>query len=456
MKSVRNILSFVFLFILIPAAMIRPQIYPDQKSVIYIDSIYAGFESSEGVKLSDDGKNIVLNDGVTEGYFILKPQSVSQYFNQGLPSYNGKAGGEESAFKVQMRFPYGSTWSPWLTVGYWKNNIWSSYGTTSYGGGLVDVDYVKLNSYSKSWQFKVILKRTSADKPSPSLHKLGFFVSDSRTTSNVNINQLVNDNPAPVFQPTTFIYQYGVDPNIGGDICSPTSVSMVLKSFSIDVNPRDFALATYDPYWELFGVWPRVVQNASEYGLDGTVTRYRSWSEARAVLAAGGRIVMSIGQPLYAGHLLMLAGFTSDGKPIVHDPGKSAGYSYVYNKTDLSTAWFAKGGISYTFFPEGNVPSSADENEKGNLTPQGYRLQQNYPNPFNPETTITYSVPVTGFVNLSVYNPMGEMVKVLVNNVVDAGTHSVNFDADELSSGVYIYRLTTESFTESLKMNLLR
>lgn len=456
MKSIKNFLLFVFSFVVIPAAMIKPQIYPDQKSVIYIDSIYTGFESFEGVRLSDDGKKIILNDGVTEGFFILKPQSVSQYFNQGLPSYNGYSGGEESAFKVQMRFPYGSTWSPWLTVGYWKNNIWSSYGTTTYGGGLVDIDYVKLNSYTKSWQFKVILKRNSSDKPSPSVHKLGFFVSDSRTTSNVNINQLVNDNPAAIFQPTSFIYQYGVDPNIGGDICSPTSVSMVLKSFNISVNPRDFALATYDPYWELFGVWPRVVQNASEYGLDGTVTRYRSWSEARAVLAAGGRIVMSIGQPLYAGHLLMLAGFTSDGKPIVHDPGKSAGYSYVYNKTDLSTAWFTKGGISYTFFPEGNVPSSIDDGDNRTSHPQGFKLLQNYPNPFNPETRITYTVPERGYVNLTVFNSMGEKIKVLVDNLVDEGVHTVSFNAGELASGVYVYRITTENYSESLKMNLLR
>ncbi len=456
MSSLRLIPLYILLLFLIPSGLIRPQYYPDQKSVSYTDSLYAGFESSEGVKLSDDGKSIVLNEGVTEGYFILKPQSVPEYFNQGLPSYNGKSGGEESAFKVQMRFPYGSTWSPWLTVGYWKNNIWSSYGTTSYGGGLVDVDYVKLNSYTKSWQFKVILKRTSADKPTPSIHKLAFVVSDSRTTSNVNITRIVNDNPAAIFQPTTFIYQYGVDPDIGGDICSPTSVSMVLKSYNIEVNPRDFALSTYDPYWELFGVWPRVVQNASEYGLDGTVTRYRTWSEARAVLAAGGRIVMSIGQPLYAGHLLMLAGFTSDGKPIVHDPGKSEGYSYVYNKTDLSRAWFSKGGISYTFYPEGNVPSSAGDENNSVISPDKFVLYQNYPNPFNPETKITFTLPVTGYVNLSVYNMAGEAVKVLVDRVVDAGDHSVNFYSAELPSGVYIYRISAGEFNKSMKMILLK
>jgi len=97
------------------------------------------------------------------------------------------------------------------------------------------------------------------------------------------MNAIVNDNPQAIFIPTDFVYQYGVDPVIGPDICSPTSVSMILKSYNIDVDPYQFALDTHDPYFDMFGIWPRVVQNASEFGLDGAVTRYRTWSEAREV-----------------------------------------------------------------------------------------------------------------------------------------------------------------------------
>ena len=94
---------------------------------------------------------------------------------------------------------------------------------------------------------------------------------------------------------------------------------MALFSYDIEVDPLEFARDTRDPYYGIFGIWPRVVQHASEYGLDGAVTRYRSWSEAREVLAANGRIVISVGPPLYAGHLMMLAGFTDEGNPIVQD-----------------------------------------------------------------------------------------------------------------------------------------
>ena len=330
-----------------------------------------------------------------DGYVILKPQYSQSPFNEGLPSWNGTAPDNNSGFKVQMRFPYSTSWSPWLTVGYWKSNIWSAYGSTSYGGGYIDYDNVKLNSYQSSWQFKIIMTRTTAEQSSPTLHNLSFFVSDSRTTTSVNIANIVNDNPAEIFIPTEFVYQYGVDPIIGGDICSPTSVSMILKSYNIEVDPYQFALDTHDPYFNMFGIWPRVVQNASEFGLDGAVTRYRTWSEAREVLANGGRISMSVGSPLYPiGHLLMLAGFTSDGKPIVHDSAKPNGYSYVYNKTSLSQSWFVKGGVAYTFYPAGSYPTSV-ENSLEHFAVDDFTLYQNYPNPFNPSTTISFSLPAS-------------------------------------------------------------
>ena len=340
-------------------------------------------------------------------------------------------------------------------AGFWKNNIWSTYGATTYGGGYIDYDYVKLNSYKNSWQFKVIMTRTSAELPSPTLHMLSFFVSDNQTTILIDMNAIVNDNPEGIFIPTTFVYQYGVDPIIGGDICSPTTVSMILKSYSINVDPYQFALDTHDPYYDMFGIWPRVVQNASEYGLVGAVTRYRTWSEAREVLANGGRIAMSVGLPLYSGHLFMLAGFTADGRPIVHDPAKSNGYSYVYNKTSISQSWFNKGGVAYTFYPAGSYPTSV-ENISEQFAVDGYNLYQNYPNPFNPGTSISFSLPQAGQTKITVYDMLGREVTILVNDQLDAGIHQTMFDGTGLSSGVYVYRIESGSFVKAKQMILLR
>jgi hypothetical protein len=437
-------------------AFIYAQNYPDQHYEIKIDSIYYNIESNSGIKLSSDGRSMELEDGLKDGYIILNPQYSQQPFNQGLPSWNGSALGTNSSFKVQMRFPYGNGWSPWLTVGFWKTNIWAIYGSTSYAEGYIDYDYVKLNVYRSSWQFKVIMSRASTEQPSPTIKKLSFYVSDSRTTSSVNITEIVNDNPEAVFIPTQFVHQYSVDPVIGPSICSPTTVSMILKSYGITVDPYQFALDTYDPHFKIFGVWPRVVQNAAEFGLDGAVTRYRSWSEAREVLNNGGRIAMSVGQPLYSGHLIMLAGFTTNGTPIVHDPAKSNGYSFIFNKTDLSRSWFNKGGVAYTFYPGDSTQVITGTEDNGYNLVSGYNLNQNYPNPFNPSTKISYSIPSEGYVSLVVLDLLGQEVISLVNEDKAAGYHEVNFNAANLTSGMYLYRIHSGSYTEIKKMLLIK
>jgi hypothetical protein len=69
-------------------------------------------------------------------------------------------------------------------------------------------------------------------------------------------------------------------------------------------------------------------------------------------------------------------------------------------------------------------------------------LEQNYPNPFNNSTTISFHLPQKGSAKLAVYNAKGEMVKELLNNELSAGNHSMKFNADNLNSGVYFYRLS--------------
>ena len=88
--------------------------------------------------------------------------------------------------------------------------------------------------------------------------------------------------------------------------------------------------------------------------------------------------------------------------------------------------------------------------------PTSYNLYQNYPNPFNPSTTITYSLPEAGFVKLAIYNLLGEKVTSLVNAQQMAGKYEVNFNARNLSSGVYIYRIETANFTASKKLILIK
>lgn len=90
------------------------------------------------------------------------------------------------------------------------------------------------------------------------------------------------------------------------------------------------------------------------------------------------------------------------------------------------------------------------------ISPMKYELSQNYPNPFNPVTTIQFSIPEAGDVNLTVYNILGELVAELVNGDKEAGVYTINFNAAELNSGLYIYKLTAGNFNEVKKLMVIK
>jgi hypothetical protein len=91
-----------------------------------------------------------------------------------------------------------------------------------------------------------------------------------------------------------------------------------------------------------------------------------------------------------------------------------------------------------------------------NNIPSDYSLNQNYPNPFNPSTKISFGLPERSNISLKVFNALGEQVAELVNGTLEAGTHTYNFDASDLTSGIYIYSLQTDAGIISNKMTLIK
>jgi hypothetical protein len=110
-----------------------------------------------------------------------------------------------------------------------------------------------------------------------------------------------------------------------------------------------------------------------------------------------------------------------------------------------------------------NVPTSVldDPTVHTNLLPDRYSLEQNYPNPFNPTTNIVYNLANTGSVHLEVFNILGQKVAVLVDEVQRAGVWTVRWNGsdamgNQVSSGIYLYRLTTDSFVQTKKMMFIK
>jgi hypothetical protein len=88
--------------------------------------------------------------------------------------------------------------------------------------------------------------------------------------------------------------------------------------------------------------------------------------------------------------------------------------------------------------------------------PKVFSLGQNYPNPSNPKCNIEFQLPEKTFVNISVYNLLGQLVATLINQEKDAGIHTVEFDGSNFSSGTYIYRITAGTYTEVKKMLIVK
>lgn len=144
--------------------------------------------------------------------------------------------------------------------------------------------------------------------------------------------------------------------------------------------------------------------------------------------------------------------------PNVMEWDKGYPWAHLEHISNRENIWYVSLGHLYLYhlaqtnYVNSNIVNVA-ENEN---VPTSITLQQNYPNPFNPETTIEYSIPTQAKVNLTVFNLLGQQVKTLVNEIRNPGNHSIKFNAENLNSGMYIYRLQVNSNSLVNKMIYLK
>jgi hypothetical protein len=154
-----------------------------------------------------------------------------------------------------------------------------------------------------------------------------------------------------------------------------------------------------------------------------------------------------------------LNGLNESGLRIYKSPdGSDNSWEHMGGSVNATDNYVEVSGISdFSYWTIADVGNTLPvEEEHLDYTPTEFALHQNYPNPFNPETTIRFELPSESFINITIYNAIGEEVVNLVNEQLGTGIYSVRFNGANLSSGIYFYHLSAGSKVFTEKMMLLK
>jgi hypothetical protein len=200
----------------------------------------------------------------------------------------------------------------------------------------------------------------------------------------------------------------------------------------------------------LLSVWAQPIFNSGKLDTLGGLIQYQLWTSnsvnGGVTWTASAVIPNSVG-----GNFATLAeALTVSGNNVT-------GYMVYLADTARGTAVSSPGAgpavkVPYVFRTFGFVTSVGGDA----VSPNTFELAQNFPNPFNPATSIRYTIGKADNVSLKVYNMLGQEVATVVNQFQTAGSHSVTFDASNLASGMYLYKIQSGSFSEAKKMMLLK
>jgi hypothetical protein len=289
--------------------------------------------------------------------------------------------------RIDVRVRSGKTTGSWDTVARWATDTThikrASYGAQTDDLARLNVDTVLANkgkSFDR-WQVRVLLFKTAGSKTSPTLHAVNavaanYTMRNLKNTSTTTMTKQV-DLAVPAYSQMTHKGQNKEYDGGGTAWCSPTSTSMVMRYFGKGPKAKDYAWSPYREAWvnhaarytydyEFGGTgnWPFTAAYAAGYSLDTFVTRLGNLRQAEEFIKAGIPLVASIGYsngyltgaPLknVPGHLLVIRGFTKDGRVIVNDPAAPANSSVrrIYSRAQFEKIWLkASGGVVYVIRP---------------------------------------------------------------------------------------------------------
>ena len=187
---------------------------------------------------------------------------------------------------------------------------------------------------------------------------------------------------------------------------------------------------------------------------------YQSMPLSNDVLTIAVAMLDGQSNPIGAGALIIPGTITSWSQftvPIFYNPGSPNPETTIITLAVVDTSGSGESGtIGSMAYVDQLSFSGPSDVKQINTLPQDFNLSQNFPNPFNPSTKIEYSIPEASFVQLKVYDILGNEVATLVNEEQSAGTYRADFSGAELSSGMYIAKLQAGNYTKTIKMSLMK
>lgn len=279
-------------------------------------------------------------------------------FNEVLPSWNLDVA-KGAGVQVELQVGDAEGWSPWMHIGDW-GVLPALERRTRCARGKVRIDIFEAKALldRARLRFRVYTGESTASKPGEcTLRRLHLCFSNTLAPIRARPPSKLPDH-APLEVP--LIRQGEAPKKISSLVCSPTSVTMVLRYHGKKAPLAETCAGIRDPHHGLYGVWNRAVQYAWTQGLPGYLTRIASWDRVLEHTAAGRPLVISLAWkkgelrncafPFSPGHLIVILGLTKDGKQVVcADPGADPHEKVrrLYYREDLDKAWIARGGYTY-------------------------------------------------------------------------------------------------------------
>jgi hypothetical protein len=279
---------------------------------------------------------------------------------------------------LQVRFGPGDE-SPWLYAGFWGKV--KPFGDEErekpkFDRGTVEHDQLLMKQKASAWRFRVV---SEGPRPLSKRPLVGVITTDNAPSPEMTaIWRSQHRSPAPArILDVPVRWQQDTGGNSFPDRCQSAAVAAAMQYFGTTVPLEQIVALTTDFEYRTFGIWPRTINAAHEFGFEAYLDRFRDWERVKDALAENKVILSSITMPRNdtyvappypstGGHIVALCGITDDGRVIVTDSARRGGYLSQWVREDFEKIWMRnKGGVGMVIVP----PKGAPERLVGDVPP---------------------------------------------------------------------------------------